>query len=132
MLPTALSQLLVRLAIEAEHDHAPPDEDRPLDEIRLSDHEVDRFFLRLRQRTLLEHGAAPAHEVEEARRVDVRVEERPGRRIVDDVAFVDLDSALLQKPSGVAARGSGRLPIEERLGHRVLGHHCTAGSSWVN
>jgi hypothetical protein len=50
-------------------------------------------------------------------RLDVFLEERPVRRVPVDVAFFDGLVLLLQKTSGVAARGSGRFPVEDRLGH---------------
>ena len=58
--------------------------------------------------------------------VDVLLEERTiGRRLVD-VTFFDVYLALLQKTSGVAAGGSGRLPIEDPFSH---GDYCTQGAA---
>jgi hypothetical protein len=39
------------------------------------------------------------------------------RRITIDVVLLDVDLVLLQKTSGVAARRSGGLPVEEWLRH---------------
>jgi hypothetical protein len=83
----------------------------------LLDHHVDRFFLRSRQRPLLENRASRADEIEEAIRVDVFLEKRPIGRVLVDVTLLDIDLVLLQKTSGVPACGSGRLPIEDRLRH---------------
>jgi hypothetical protein len=58
--------------------------------------------------------------------VDVLLEERPiGRRLVD-VTLFDLYLVLLQKTSGVAASGSGRLPIEDPFSHD---DYCTQGAA---
>jgi hypothetical protein len=49
--------------------------------------------------------------------LDVPFEEFSIRRILVDVPFGDVDLALIQKTSGVAARSSGGLPEERWLGH---------------
>jgi hypothetical protein len=95
------------------------DEDGTFDQIRLLHHQVDRFLLRLRQRPFLEHRTAAAHEIEEVVVIDVLLEELARRGIAIDVTFVDVDALLLQKTSGVAAGGSGGLPVKDRLGHTV-------------
>ena len=107
----------VGLLVETEHRLRAADEDRTSDEIWLLDHQIDRFLLRSRQRTLLEDRASRADVIEEPAGVDVMLEERAIRGIAVDVTFVDLDVVLLQKPSGVAARSSGRLPEERGLSH---------------
>jgi hypothetical protein len=45
------------------------------------------------------------------------LEKRAVRRIAVDVALFDLDLLLRQKTPGVAAGGSRRLEVEDRLGH---------------
>jgi hypothetical protein len=47
----------------------------------------------------------------------VLLEKRAIRRIPVDVTFFDVDLLLLQKTSGVSARRSRRLEIEDWLGH---------------
>jgi hypothetical protein len=47
----------------------------------------------------------------------VLLEERPVWRRLVDVTFFDVDLALLQKTSGVAAGRSRRLEVEQGLGH---------------
>ena len=106
--------------LEAEGDLRTADQDRAADEIRLLHHQIDRLFLRLRKRTLLEHGAAAADEVQEVVVADVLLEEGAIRRVFVDVALLDVDSLLLQKTSGVAAGGSRGLPIEDRLRHEQI------------
>ncbi len=70
---------------------------------------------------LPEHGTAGAHEVQKAVRVDVPFEKGAIGRIPGDVAFLDVDSELVQITSGIAARRSGGLPVQRRLGHpRIL------------
>src|SRR5262245_7822365 len=110
-------QLVVGRLVEPE-DHRPAaDEDGTPDQIRLLHHEIDRFLLRARKRTLLEDRTARAHVVEKPCAVDMALEKRAIRGIAIDVVLVDLDVMLLQKPSGVAAGRSGGLPVEERLRH---------------
>jgi len=106
--------------VEAEDGPGPADEDGPFDQIRLGHHEVDRFLLRRRQRTRLEGGAAPAHEIEKVVLVDVPLEERAIGWLFVDVAFFDADTLLLQITSGVAAGGSSRFPVEDGLRHEVI------------
>jgi len=84
-------------------------------------HQVNGFLLRLGQWPLLEDGAPGADEIQKALRVDVFLEKSARRRILVDVVFFDVDVVLLQKTSGVAARGSGWFPVEEWPGHpRIL------------
>jgi len=83
----------------------------------LRHHQVDRFLLGPWQRALLEDRAARADEVEKAVGVDVFLEKRAVRRIPVDVAFFDVDLQLLQKTSGVSARGSRGLEEEDWPGH---------------
>src|SRR5579872_4477616 len=65
----------IGILVEAKRHLRPTHENRPPDEVRIVQHEVDRFLLRLRQGPLLEHRAARAHEVEEAVLVDMLLEE---------------------------------------------------------
>ena len=90
-------------------------EDRALDEIRLFDHQIDRFFLRLRQGTCLEDRTAGAHEIQEVIGLNMSLEKRPIRRLAVDVTRIDLGALLLQITSGVAAGRSGGLPIQSGL-----------------
>jgi hypothetical protein len=50
----------------------------------------------------------------------VLLEKGAVRRMAVDVAFLDVDSLLLQKTSGVAAGRSRGFPEEDRLGHGVI------------
>jgi 7-carboxy-7-deazaguanine synthase len=50
----------------------------------------------------------------------VPFQEGPVRRVLVDVALVDVDALLLQKTSGVAAGRSRRFPEEGGLGHRLI------------
>jgi hypothetical protein len=50
-------------------------------------------------------------------RIDVLLEERPRRRLLVDVPFLDRDAMLGQMTSGVPARCSRRLPVEDGRGH---------------
>jgi hypothetical protein len=107
--------------VEAERHLPALDQNRPAYQVRLLHHQINRFLLRSRQRPLLEDGASPADEIQKARRVDVFLEKSAGRRILVDVVFFDVDLVLLQKTSGVAARGSGWFPVEDWPGHpRIL------------
>jgi hypothetical protein len=116
-----MSPARVLIFVEAENGLRSAHENRPLDQVGLGHHEIDRFLLRLRQRALLEDGTSRADEVEKMGFIDVLLEEGAIRRIAVDVAFFDLDMVLLQKTSGVAARRSRGLQIEERLWHaRIL------------
>jgi hypothetical protein len=112
-----LPALGVPLLVEPEYGARAPDQDRPLDQVRLLHHQVDGFLLRPGQGACLEDGAAGAHEVEEVVRVDVALEKRPIRRITIDIPLFDIDLQLLQKTSGVSAGGSSRLPVQNRFGH---------------
>jgi len=97
------------------------DQNRAPDEIWLLHHQVDGFLLRSRKRSLLEHRAASADEVQKPIRIDVLLEERSRRRFLVDVVFFNVNVLLVQITSGVATRGSGRLPVENRGRHaRIL------------
>ena len=122
------SACTVRLLVEPEGRLRAADENRPPDEVRLLHHQVDRLFLRLRQRPFLEDRAARADEVEEPLLVDMLLEERAIGRVPADVALLDVEVLLLQKTSGVAARRSGGLPVEER----PHGLNCSASHSALN
>jgi hypothetical protein len=50
----------------------------------------------------------------------VRLQERAVRRILVDVAFLDVNLVLRQKTSGVPAGRSGGLPEEQRLHPNIL------------
>jgi hypothetical protein len=111
---------LIRLLVESERHLRPANQNRPPDQIRIFHHQVDGLALGLRKRTLLEDRAARTHEIEKARGVDVLLEEvARGRRLVD-VELLDLDLVLIQETPGVLARGSGRLCVEDRLGHQEI------------
>jgi hypothetical protein len=47
----------------------------------------------------------------------VLLEELTGGRVPVDVDLLDVDATLGQKTSGVLARCSGRLRVEDRFGH---------------
>jgi len=64
---------------------------------------------------LLEDGAPRAHEVEEAIRVDVFLEERAVGRVTVDVDLIDVDPVIVQETPGVLARCSGGLGVEDGL-----------------
>ena len=100
--------------VEAKDDLRASDEDGPLDQVGLLHHQVDCFLLRFRQRPRLEHRAARAHEIQEAVGLDVLLEKRAVRRVLVDVALLDLDALLIQKTSGVTAGRSGGFPEEGR------------------
>jgi hypothetical protein len=59
--------------------------------------------------------------------VDVPFQEFSIRRILVDVPFGEVDLALIQKTSGVAARSSGGLPEERWLGHAVFYRRSASG-----
>jgi hypothetical protein len=50
----------------------------------------------------------------------VLLEERPVRRRPVDVDRLDVDTLLVQETPGILAGRSGRLGVEERLGHRKI------------
>jgi hypothetical protein len=111
----------IRVFVESKRDLRSVDQDGPADEVWLLHHQIDRFLLRFRQGPLLEHRASSAHEVEEPAGIDVLLEKRPRRRFLVDVMLFNVDVLLVQITSGVAARGSGRFPIENRSRHgRIL------------
>jgi hypothetical protein len=115
--PTPLPQLAVLVLVEPEDHLAAANQDRTPDQVRLRHHQIDRLLLRPRQRTLFEHRAAGADEVEKPFRVDVLLEKRPIRWMTIDVLLVDVEVSLLQKTSGVTAGRSRRFPVEDRLWH---------------
>jgi hypothetical protein len=116
--------LPVFVFFESERRLSPAYQDGPPDQIRLVHHQIDRFLLGLRQRPCLEYRAARAYEIQEVVRLDVLLEKCPVGRVPVDVALFDADVLLLQKTSGVAARGSGRFPVENRLGHAPILPGC--------
>ena len=110
-------ELVVRLLVESEDRATTQDEDWPLDQVRLLEHQRDGLPLRRGQRALPEHRAAAADVLEEVRLVDVLLEKSArGRRPVD-VTLLDLDPALCQMTSGILTGRSGWLPVEDRLRH---------------
>ena len=109
--------LLVGILVEPESHLRAPDQNRPLDEVWLRHHQVDRLLLGLRQGPLLEHRTPGADGIEEAIGVDVLLEERAIRRVFVDVTLFDVDLLLLQKTSGVSTGRSRGLEVEDRLGH---------------
>jgi hypothetical protein len=109
--------LLVGIPVEPEGHLRALDQNRPLDEVWLLHHQVDRLFLGLRQRPRFEHRAPRADEIEEAVGVDMLLEKRAIGRVLVDVPFFDVDLLLLQKTSGVSAGRSRGLEVEDRLGH---------------
>lgn len=119
-------ELLVLFAIESEDGLVPVDEDRSFDEIGLLHHQIYRFLLRLWKRALLEYRTSRTDEVQEALLVDVAFEQGTVWRVLVDVALADVHPMRIQKTSGIAARGSGRLPVEDGAWH---GAHSTAGAS---
>jgi hypothetical protein len=52
--------------------------------------------------------------------VDVPFEKRTIRRILVDVALLDVDLLLLQKTSGVTAGRSSRFPVKRWFRHRGI------------
>jgi len=97
------------------------DQDGAADQIWLLHHQIDRFLLRFRKRSPLEHRASRAHKIEEPVGIDVRLEEGPRRRLFVDIVLFDVDVLLVQITSGVAARGSGRFPVKNWSRHaRIL------------
>ena len=110
----------IRVLVEAERHRPAGDEDRPPDQIGLRHHQIDCFLFGLRQRPLLEHGTPRADEIQEPIRFDVLLETRSIGRIAIDVTLLDVELQLLQKTSGVAARRSGRLQIEQWFRHRAI------------
>jgi hypothetical protein len=96
-------------------------EDGTADQVRLLHHQINRLFLRSRQRPLFEHRASSADEIEKPITIDVLFEERPCRRLSIDVVLFNLDVLLFQKTSGVSACSSGGFPVKDRACHaRIL------------
>jgi hypothetical protein len=110
-------ELAVQVLVEAEYHFAAPDQNRPPNQVRVLDHEVDRFIFGLRQRPLLPDRASRADEVEKAGRVDVLFEEIPRGWLLVDVELVNVNAGLVQKTSGILACGSRWLRIEGWLRH---------------
>lgn len=71
-----ITQRLERLLVESEDGPFALHHDWPFDQVRVTDHQVDRLALGLGQRPLFEHRAAAADEVEEGVLVHVAFEER--------------------------------------------------------
>jgi hypothetical protein len=110
-------EALVAPLVEPECDSRAAHEDRTANQIRVVHHEIDRFFLRLRERAFLEDGAACTHEVEKAMLIDVLLEELPRGRCLVDVDLLDVNLLLVQDTPGVLARGSGGLRVEKGSRH---------------
>jgi hypothetical protein len=110
-------ELAVLVLVEAEHHFAPPDQNRAPNQVRVLHHEVDRFLLGPRQRPLLPDRTPRADEVEKAGRVDVLLEEITRGRLLVDVELVNVNARLIQKTSGIFARGSRRLRVKDRFRH---------------
>src|SRR5215471_9523991 len=110
-------ELLVLCLVVSKDDLRSLHQNGAANQIRVLDHQVDRFFLRLRQRPLFPDRAAGADEIEEVVGVDVLLEELPRRRFLVDVDLLDFDAGRRQRTSGVLARGSGGLPVEGRFRH---------------
>ena len=117
------SELAVLVLVEPEDHLRTFDQDRPLDQVRLLHHQIDGFLLRTRQRPLLPHRAARAHEVEKSLLVDVLLEEFTAGRILVDVDLLDSNVVRVQETPGVPASSSGRLCVEGELRH---GRYCSA------
>jgi hypothetical protein len=103
--------------MEPERHLRAANQDWSLDEVGLLHHQVDRFRLGLRQCARFEYGAARADELEEPVGIDMLLEKGSIRRVPVDVTFFDVDLLLLQKTSGVSARRSRGLEVEDWLGH---------------
>jgi hypothetical protein len=119
--------LIVRRFVESEDGPVARDQDRTLDEIGLFEHQRDGFLLRGGQAALFEDRAAPAQILEEVVGIDVLLQERPRWRLPVDVPFLDGNATLGQTTSGVPARRSRGLPVEDGLGHR--GHFTGLAAS---
>jgi hypothetical protein len=102
----------VLVSVESKDHPVAPHQDRTFDQVGLLHHEIDGFFLGLRQRPLFEHGAPGADEIQESFVVYVPLQELPIWRILVDVTFGDVDLVRFQKTSCVAAGRSRRLPVE--------------------
>jgi hypothetical protein len=116
----------VLVTVESKDHPVAPHQDRTFDQVGLLHHEIDGFFLGLRQRPLFEHGAPGADEIQESFVVYVPLQELPIWRILVDVTFGDVDLVRFQKTSGVAAGRSGRFPIKRDARHE---RHCTPAVS---
>ena len=117
----------VRVLIEAENHLRPFDQNRPADEIRIGQHQLNRLLLRLGQRPFLPGRTACADEIEEASTVYVLFEPFTRRRVFVDVDLRHVDVRSRQKTYGILARGSGRLGVENRLGHTSRIVNCAHG-----
>ena len=107
----------VLLLVKAEDDGRSLYEDRPLDQVGIPHHQVQCFLLGSRQRALLEDRTASAHEIEKVLGVDVLLEEFAGRRLAIDIDLANLNTGCGQKTSGVPARRSGGLQVEDGWAH---------------
>jgi hypothetical protein len=103
----------VLVLLEAEARLVAAHQDRPLDQVGLFHHEIDRFLLRARKRALLEYRASRADEIQESIRGDVALQERTIGRFLVDVALDEFDPLRIQKTSGVTAGRSSGLPVKD-------------------
>ena len=110
-------ELAVRVLVEPEDHPRALDHDRAANQVRILHHQRDRFFLRLRQRPVLEHRAARADKVEEPIGIDMRLEELTRGWLLVDVDFTHVHAGRIQKTSGVFAGRSGRLRVKRRFRH---------------
>ena len=83
--------------------------------------------LRLRQGPFFPDRTARAHVIEEASGVHVPFKPFARRGLFVDVDFRDVDIRDRQKTSGVLARRSGRLAVENGLGHTSRIVNCAHG-----
>ena len=126
-MPIRRLELGVRVLIEAENHLRPLDQNRPADEIRIGQHEVNRLLLRLRERPFFPDWTAHAHVIEETSGIHVSFEPFARRGLFVDVDFRDVDIRGRQKTSGVLAGRSGRLAVEHWLGHTSRIVNCAHG-----
>ena len=110
----------VHLLVEAEDDLRPLDQDRPLDQVRVLHHQVDRFLLRPRQRPLLEDRAARADEIEKCSgSMCFSRNSRSGGVLLMSICST-VDALLVQETSGVLAGRSGGFGVEGGAGHGAI------------
>jgi hypothetical protein len=121
-----LTELFVFVLVEPKRDLRALDQDRSPDQIRVLDHQRNRFLLRPRQRPLLEDRAARADEVEKPLGVDVLLEKLARGRLLVDVDFLNVNAMRIQKTSGVLTCGSGGLRVKGRFRHpgRIVEKGC--------
>ena len=132
------SEFGVTVLIEAEDYFRPLHENRAPDQVRIFQHQIDRFLFRARKRALLPHRTPCADVIEEVISFDVLLEERARRRLLVDVDLLQVQIGLGQETPGVPARGSGRLRVEDRTAHerriidsRLSIKHCRLSCDWV-